>query len=512
MTNPESRPTPRLRTVRVLRSPSRRPVSHDRAARPSGSKPEAACLPLGLLLTTVGTVGAIYQVPTLPVAVVAVLAGTAYRLARRRPRALLLSDFWLLSFAYLLGSEVVMARASVMQDFGKALTGVTEGFIVAAFGASLLGYAGGCRLIARARPQRPELRPAGRPLPRMAASLVALSTVILGGALLVLSPAALVAGRGALGGEVGGQKVVVFAALMVVHGILVARAVTVSRRMRWWMAYGMLVSVLSVAVLYANGTRFYLGFMIGGMLFYFARFMQPLSRRRLVGFALALVILTAVQGSMRFFRQRGLGAVDAGALATALSDPETHLSNENMLRVNAWVHLKRVYEYRDVPSSHAFLLYWWVPRSVWPSKPTMDGYWVAREVMADVSVSAGHSVAGGFALGALLDFGPHLGVLFCLTYGLVLAALEWFALRNRDPSRPTSVVAALLPFGVFFAVRSPQTSAIFLQGCVAIAAVVLVAAGAGRRRRPVGVRAVRRVATGGPRMRPAMQSSRPAVP
>jgi hypothetical protein len=139
-----------------------------------------------------------------------------------------------------------------------------------------------------------------------------------------------------------------------------------------------------------------------------------------------------------------------------------------MLRVHAWVHDKRVFDGSEHAPEHAFLLYWWVPRALWPSKPTMDGYWLAHEVMEDGDVGAGHSVAGGFALPSLLDFGPGLGILACLAYGLVLWRVERFALRHRTAADAASIFCALLPFAVFFAMRSPQTSMIFLESCFAL--------------------------------------------
>jgi hypothetical protein len=139
-----------------------------------------------------------------------------------------------------------------------------------------------------------------------------------------------------------------------------------------------------------------------------------------------------------------------------------------MLRVHAWVHEKQIFAEGGRSPEHAFLLYWWVPRSVWPSKPTMDGYWLAHEVMADGDAGTGHNVAGGFVLPALLDFGPNLGIVVCLLYGFGLWVADRFSARHADPADPGSVFAALLPFAVFFAMRSPQTSALFLESCIVV--------------------------------------------
>src|SRR5262245_29317454 len=99
----------------------------------------------------------------------------------------------------------------------------------------------------------------------------------------------------------------------------------------------------------------------------------------------------------------------------------------------------------------------------------MDGYWLAREVMTEGNVGAGGSVAGGFALPALLDFVPTLVIVVSILYGPILAAAERFACRHSDATDRASIFTALLPFTVFFAVRSPQTSIIVFQTCAAVA-------------------------------------------
>ena len=80
--------------------------------------------------------------------------------------------------------------------------------------------------------------------------------------------------------------------------------------------------------------------------------------------------------------------------------------------------------------------------------------------------SANHSVAGGFAMPALLDFGPWLGVLVAGLYGVALGAVQRFAWRHRSLCDPASLPVSLAAFGVFFTARGLHVSLIFVSLCL----------------------------------------------
>ncbi len=448
-------------------------------------------LVIGPAFVILGMAGQYYEFSTVLLAVCVTIMGIAIDFRSRRPRVLRLLDIWCFAFAYLFGSDALVTLSDVRDDFGIRLASSAEGVIVAAFGATLVGYALAQAIASHPRRHR---HPIVRRLSAEILLLLVLSALILVYVMVVASPAELLARRSMRENRALGEASVAVVAAMIVQSALTARLMVLIRR-RAILAFPVAVAALSVVVLYLIGTRYFLGFLAFSVLFYATRMMEPLSRRQLSFFAVAVVALALVQGTMRFVRGTGLGAADRSSVVSAAGRPETYLSSEGMLRVHAWVHLKRIFDEEGRSPEHAFMLYWWIPRTLWPSKPTMDGYWLAHEVMADGDVGAGHSVAGGFVLPALLDFGPLGGVSFCLLYGIVLWRLDRFLAAHRNPRDPASVFAALLPFAVFFGMRSPQTSAIFLESCVAVYLPIFLVLkiSAPARRRRLAVSAARNI-------------------
>jgi len=425
----------------------------------------------GFALVLLGLVGGHYGFTTLGQAVCITAVDLVFDLARRRPLAVRLVDVWRLAFVYLFASEVLLSLADVRQDFGPDVTATAEGFLVASFGASLAGYALARRLLPLRR------RAARQAAPRVATRLSPMALLLLSTAILIyivtaVSPDQLATVRSMRDSMFGPEFLGVVAA-MIVQCALTARAVVLSRRPSAYV-YPCVVAALSVVVLYGVGTRFFLGFALSGVLFFVARLMEPVSPRRLVVFGIALLGFVMLQGTMRMVRGIGMAETRVEDVVGSLARPDAVLSSEGLVRVHAWVHQKRLYADDSRLPELAFVLYWWVPRAIWPAKPTMDGYWIAHEVMAEGDVGPGHSVAGGFALPVLLDFGPDAGLAFCLLVGAALWGLERFTAMHRNPADPASVFVALLPFGVFFAMRSPQTSAILLESCVVVYAPIFL--------------------------------------
>lgn len=108
----------------------------------------------------------------------------------------------------------------------------------------------------------------------------------------------------------------------------------------------------------------------------------------------------------------------------------------------------------------AFIFYFWIPRRIWPGKPTMLDHWLIREYE---NVAEGHSSASGFIGELRADFGWGC-LLFMLLFGYFLKRLDnysSFIFRYKTNSFNMILVACLFPW-VFFFVRSPITSTMSL--------------------------------------------------
>jgi hypothetical protein len=424
---------------------------------------------LGATLLALALVGAAFGIHVLLAAVPAVLLAVAVSAFRRAPFRLLLVDVWSAAFAYLYLSDLVLTQEGVLATFAPDVTVSAEAFLVASFGASLLGAACFDRRARRRGAPAPKQPPYGvrrRASLALSAMLLALSAIVVAFVLWGIGPAQLFATARVDRSFDDTASRPLFVAAMVVQPILAAY---VTRRHRErgvvvWLAW--LVVPVSALALYASGTRFYLGFMLCGVLHYVLRPLEPMSRRRRMAIAAAAVAFLALQGMMRASRTTGLVDLDTAELAGTLANPETFLSSEGLLRVNAWVHEKAAWTDPKRPFENAFILYWWVPRSWWPEKPAMEGRRLIEDVMDEGWFSANHSVAGGFAMPALLDFGPWLGVLVAGLYGVVLGAVQRFAWRHRSLCDPASLPVSLAAFGVFFTARGLHVSLIFVSLCL----------------------------------------------
>lgn len=425
---------------------------------------------LGAALLALSLFGAAFGAHVLIAAVPSVLLAVGVSAFRRAPFRLLLVDVWSAAFAYLYLSDLVLTQEGVLVMFPPDVTVSAEAFIVASFGASLLGAAWFDRRARRRAGSAASAQPTyglrrRAPL-ALRAMLLALTGIVVAFVLWGIGPSQLFATARVERSFEDTASRPLFIAAMVVQPILAAY---VTRRHRErgivvWIAW--LVVPLSALALYASGTRFYLGFMLCGVLHYALRPLEPMSRRRRMAIAAAAVAFLALQGTMRASRTTGLVDLDAGELAGTLANPEAFLSSEGLLRVNAWVHAKAAWTDPKRPFENAFILYWWVPRSWWPDKPAMEGRRLIEDVMDEGWFSANHSVAGGFAMPALLDFGPWIGVLVAGLYGVALGAVQRFAWRHRSLCDPASLPVSLAAFGVFFTARGLHVSLIFVSLCL----------------------------------------------
>ena len=104
----------------------------------------------------------------------------------------------------------------------------------------------------------------------------------------------------------------------------------------------------------------------------------------------------------------------------------------------------------------AFILYFWIPRSIWKDKPVMLDYWLIRKY-EDVAVN--HSSASGFMGEIFADFG-YFSLVVLIIWGCVLKRMELYVYKVfsvKGPILDKVFASSLFPY-VFFFIRSPLTS------------------------------------------------------
>ena len=110
----------------------------------------------------------------------------------------------------------------------------------------------------------------------------------------------------------------------------------------------------------------------------------------------------------------------------------------------------------------SFVLYFWIPRAIWPNKPTQLDYWLIREYSSE-TVASTYSSASGFIGEARADFGWGC-LLFALLIGMLFRRIDGYKTivwSQHSDSLNIILVAIAVPWAFFF-VRSPLTSTMSL--------------------------------------------------
>lgn len=106
-------------------------------------------------------------------------------------------------------------------------------------------------------------------------------------------------------------------------------------------------------------------------------------------------------------------------------------------------------------SSTSFILYFWIPREIWPDKPTMIGNWLVREYRGGFSDA--HSASFGFTGDLYADFGLF-SLVFIFFIGRLLRYADVFKEKAFKEGGFNMIIAAMFFPYTFFFVRSPITA------------------------------------------------------
>lgn len=220
------------------------------------------------------------------------------------------------------------------------------------------------------------------------------------------------------------------------------------------------------AILLMEGTRFYLLFsFLGFFMVYFnykkIRFVDSLY---LISFALILYIAAKVMIGIRGSGGSAIAAalhVINGNVNDQTKDFVVFLS-EKMSPEGVISAFSKMVEYFNrheylYGESTGFVFYFWIPRVIWHSKPTMLGHWLIREY-GDTGFSSGHSASFGFCGDFYADFGVIGAVLLSGVLGYYMKYLDNYSKFVKNNESPYEIIGAMIYPYVFFSVRSPITS------------------------------------------------------
>lgn len=388
------------------------------------------------------------------------------------PKAFRIVLMWCAGFLTIITPEGLSDATIISRLYGADTYDIASRCIVASHFAVLLGH----DIMFRERDVVPAPGP-WRLSVNVATPILVIGWLI---TLVYLLPAAIVAYRGGrVAFEMRGMNstfTAIAEGLSLTTRIVVPiAAVWIAKRTQGTTRTLMLIMAASVFLLaVVAGVRFVLLFSaVGSAIAWMVP--RPPSRRTfavLLSLATVLLIASRVLSETRTF---GIRDADVGDVIKETSASDFVVQSEKSVRsmTQAVIYARR-HGYTDGRTTGAVLVFW-VPRALWPGKPTLIGYWLPREFGR---VDPGFSAAPAFTGATYVDFGLWGSVAVWLIGGLLFGLLERVVARvcaNENDARV--LLAAPLYGGAFFAVRSPDTAALTLVGVAVSTLLVLVVAG-----------------------------------
>jgi hypothetical protein len=243
---------------------------------------------------------------------------------------------------------------------------------------------------------------------------------------------------------------------MLTYEIMIRRGGSLLRAYLWASPF--------IALAFLSGTRFYFMFAATGPVA-LALIHRTGARRHLLRRAAAAGFIYFASSVMLEFRGPGLLKQDGPTLlSSAMSVDPNH--NEGVVRMTAA--MIDFFHSTDFRGGQSFLAIttFWVPSNFWANKPPLLGWWLPRAIMGTSKFSPGHSISTGFVGEGYTDFGLIGAYLSAALIGVAIGSLARFTLRNALRPSCWSVLGALSYPATFFAVRSPDTTAIVMAGAI----------------------------------------------
>lgn len=208
------------------------------------------------------------------------------------------------------------------------------------------------------------------------------------------------------------------------------------------------------------GTRFVLLYSLGLPLFFvFDKLRLSFGK---------LIIITGVLGSVVLLTGMMKNSRNVNS-ESEFSLLENIGSNENVVRGTSHIFMYLKHSDYSYGSESMFPLISFVPRSLWSSKPKQLSYWFVRTYWP--TAPKGYSAAYGFWGELLMDFG-YFALIILVILGSFMRRMEYdFYWFKKNGDYKVIVTSFAIPY-LFFAVRSPQTSIIYLMGTLITYSIV----------------------------------------
>lgn len=236
----------------------------------------------------------------------------------------------------------------------------------------------------------------------------------------------------------------------------------------------LLLSLPIFAMLFIGGTRFPLLFSFGGFLIVSQanRIGRITLNLKLIGFLLLLVGSSFLMGQFRSgglvgFEYKAEEALSEARLSKRLA---SKMSPEGVVDMTAMSMTYFESNPHTYGKSILFLTYFWVPRAVWPDKPTMLGHWMIRKYRS--GFGEGHSSSFGFTGELFADFG-YFSLFFVFLLGRLLKWADLYgAYQLAQPGSYSKILVGMIFSYVFFFVRSPITSSMNFFGILIVYSLI----------------------------------------
>jgi len=229
-----------------------------------------------------------------------------------------------------------------------------------------------------------------------------------------------------------------------------------------YIVMSIITSLPIILILFLQGTRFTLLFSIAGLTLVLLGNVKINIKNIIILLTVGILLIFSSEIMLESRGQGIASYLESSDKQLLESFQEVFYSREGVIKANTWL----IEYYDENPHkyglSSSFIFFFWIPRFIWPEKPTMLGHWLIREVQIG-GYGEGHSVSYGFAGDAYADFGFVGGMFFSLILGGFFFILDRINKKIVRSQFNILYVAITIPF-TFFALRSFQTAFMSLVG------------------------------------------------